>query len=227
MKTRIIRKSDRRIDQNSWRTAWHEYYPGMTNFGQLTGFNLDVVAPGQGFGIHPHRDMEIITIPTDGAQVHKDSLGNEKTISTGEIQVMSAGSGIQHSEMNASSDKPFTSYQIWIYPNKDGLSPSYQQKLYNPSEKGMQLLVSPNGEKESLTIHQNAWLSYLYLENESNQTYQPKAKGHGIYIQMASGKAKINGELLFEEDSIEISSDRQFEISAKSNCNMILIETEL
>lgn len=227
MKTKIIRKSDRRIDQNSWRTAWHEYYPGVTRFGQLTGFNLDIVAPGQGFGMHPHRDMEIITIPTEGAQVHTDSLGNEKTIAVGEIQVMSAGNGIQHSEMNASSLEPFTSYQIWIYPNKDGIIPSYQQKAYNPVEKGLQLLVSPNGEKESLTIHQNAWLSYLNLENESHQTYLPKAKDHGIYIQIVNGKAEINGEQLFEEDSIEISTDHQFEIEAKSNCRMILIETKL
>ena len=227
MKTKIIRKSDRRIDQNNWRTAWHEYYPGMTRFGQLTGFNLDIVAPGQGFGMHPHRDMEIITIPTDGAQVHTDSLGNEKTITVGEIQVMSAGQGIQHSEMNASSLEPFISYQIWIYPNKNGLTPSYQQKSYRPSDKGLQLLVSPNGENKSLKIHQNAWLSYLHLENESNHNYQPKGNGHGTYIQMVSGTAEINTDLLFEEDSIEISSDHQFEIAAKSDCRMILIETEL
>jgi redox-sensitive bicupin YhaK (pirin superfamily) len=227
MKTNIIRKQDRRIDQNSWRTAWHEYYPGLTNFGQLTGFNLDKVAPGKGFGMHPHRDMEIITIPTDGGQVHSDSLGNTKTIATGEIQVMSAGSGIQHSEINLSSEKPFTSYQIWIYPNQLNLTPSYQHKQYDPSEEGLHLLVSPDGENESLIIHQNAWLSYLLLNNSGTEIYQPKGRSNGIYIQIVEGKAWINGIELSEEDSIEITTDNPFKITSQSVCKMIIIESEL
>lgn len=227
MKTRLIKQQERRGDKNSWRTAWHEYYPGVTHFGKLTGFNLDIVSPAQGFPTHPHRDMEIITLPTEGAQQHKDSLGNSRTISSGEIQVMSAGSGIRHSEMNASADKPFTSYQIWIYPNQQNLQPSYQQKSYSPDETGTQLLVSPDGKDDSLVIHQNAWLSFANFAAGTATSYQLRGSSHGVYIQVVKGKIKINDYELLTEDSIEIESDHSFQIEFLNDSQLIIIESEL
>ena len=227
MKTRLIKKQERRIAKSSWRTAWHEYYPGMTSFGKLTGFNLDIVSPAQGFAMHPHRDMEIITLPTEGAQEHKDSLGNSRTISSGEIQVMSAGNGIRHSEMNASTDKPFTSYQIWIYPNQHNLQPSYQQKSYSPSETGTQLLVSPDGKDDSLIIHQNAWISFARFAEGSALTYQFSGSANGVYIQVIKGKIKISEHELLTEDSIEIQSDNSFQIEFLNDSQLIIIESEL
>lgn len=227
MKTKLIKQQDRTIDRNSWRTAWHEYYPGMTNFGKLTGFNLDIVSAGQGFPMHAHRDMEIITLPTDGAQEHKDSLGNSKTVAAGEIQLMSAGSGIRHSEMNVAADKPFTSYQVWIYPNQQNLPPSYQQKRYSPSERGTQLLVSPDGESDSLKIHQQAWLSFANFAAGDVASYQPKGSSHGVYIQIIKGRVKINSLELQTEDSVEIESDNSFEIEYLDDSQLIIIESEL
>ncbi|SMG47058.1 hypothetical protein SAMN05661096_03346 [Marivirga sericea] len=227
MKTRLIKRQDRRIDKNSWRTAWHEYYPGMTNFGKLTGFNLDIVSPAQGFPEHAHRDMEIITLPTEGAQEHKDSLGNSKTVASGEIQVMSAGSGIRHSEMNAAADKPFTSYQIWIYPNQNNLQPSYQQRSYSPAEAGTQLLVSPDGKDDSLVIHQNAWLSFANFAAGSAESYQLRGSATGVYIQVIKGKIKISEHELLAEDSIEIESDHKIEIEFLQDSQLIIIESDL
>jgi hypothetical protein len=227
MKTRLIKHQERRIDKNSWRTAWHEYYPGKTNFGQLTGFNLDIVSPAQGFQMHAHRDMEIITLPTEGAQEHKDSLGNSRTISSGEIQVMSAGSGILHSEMNAAADKPFTSYQIWIYPNQHNLQPSYQQKRYSPLDTGIQLLVSPDGESDSLIIHQSAWVSFANYEEGTAASYQLRGSSHGVYIQVIKGKIKMNEHELLAEDSIEIESDNPLEIEFLKDSQLIIIESKL
>ncbi len=227
MKTRLIKRKDRRIDRNSWRKAWHEYYPGMTNFGKLTGFNLDIVYPAQGFSMHPHRDMEIITILTEGAQEHKDSIGNTRTISSGEIQLMSAGSGILHSEMNASSGKSFTSYQIWIYPNQHNLQPSYQQKSYSPSEPGTQMLVAPDGENDSLMIHQRAWISFANYAAGATSSYQPRGRAHGVYIQVIKGNIKINELELQAEDSIEIELDDSFEIDYLNDSQLIIIESEL
>lgn len=227
MKTRLIKQQDRKVDKNSWRTAWHEYYPGVTNFGKLTGFNLDIVSPAQGFPRHPHRDMEIITLPTKGAQKHEDSLGNSRIISSGEIQVMSAGSGILHSEMNASADEPFTSYQIWIYPNRQNLQPSYQQMSYSPQEKGAQLLVSPNGENDSLVIHQNAWFYFANNNAGIADKHQVRGSSNGVYIQVIKGKIKIDEHQLLAEDSIEIESDKSFDIEYLEDSQLIIIESEL
>lgn len=227
MKTKVIKQQERRIDKNSWRTAWHEYYPGMTNFGKLTGFNLDIVSPSAGFPMHPHRDMEIITIPTEGAQAHKDSLGNSRTLASGEIQVMSAGTGILHSEMNASAENPFTSYQIWIYPNQVNLEPSYQQKQYVPSQVGTQLLVSPDGENDSLLIHQQAWLSIAHHKEGASLSYAPRGPFHGVYIQVMKGAIQINQHTLSTEDSIEIESENSFQIDFLNDSQLIIIESEI
>ncbi|RIW13397.1 pirin family protein [Algoriphagus lacus] len=226
MKTNLIRRQDRQISTKDWRIAWHEYFPGRTRFGQLTGFNFDVVSPGQGFPMHSHRDMEIITIPTEGEQFHKDSLGNSQIIGLGMIQLMSAGSGIYHSEMNASDLFPFKSYQIWIYPNEKNLSPSYQQKQYDPLRTGIQLLVSPNAEADSLRIHQSAWLYYANFSQNSPVTFTPRTDTQSVYIQVIKGNISVNGiEKIQTEDSIEIEPDQPFQIYFAEDSQLILIES--
>ena len=220
----VILKSERRIDKNNWKTAWHEYYPGMTSHGHLTGFNLDTMAGNTGFPMHGHRDMEIVTIPTGGKQTHEDSMGNRTELESGDVQVMSAGSGIEHSEMNRESE-PFKSYQIWVYPNKKGLTPSYTQRTFEPTFDEWQLLVSPNGSDNSLRINQNAWFFKLVSKSGIQNTYQNRLPNSAVYVQCISGSCTIDGLTLKEEDSIEVIANSQIIVSLNSESQLLLIET--
>jgi len=162
------------------------YDPERLQFGKLRVLNDDLIAPNMGFGTHPHKNMEIITIPLSGVLKHKDSMSNEWLfVKPNEVQVMSAGSGIFHSEMNASSDEHLSLFQIWILPNEDEVTPRYNQELFDPKERKnkLQILVShiDDNESEGLKIHQNAQISRIDLDENSHFTYSLKSKKHGVY----------------------------------------------
>ena len=168
---------------------------GRMNFGVLRVINDDFIAAGMGFGRHPHSDMEIITIPLEGDLRHGDSMGNNGVITKGEIQVMSAGTGIEHSEMNANKDKPVTLLQIWVIPNKTGVTPRYDQKRIDENIviNDFQQIVSPNENEVGVWIHQNAWFNMANFTKGNAKEYSLHLEGNGVYVFVISGKAYLCG----------------------------------
>ena len=172
----------------------------------LRVLNDDIVAPAQGFGLHPHNDMEIITIPHYGALRHTDNMGNEGVITTGEVQVMSAGSGVMHSEFNASKTEELKLYQIWIFTDKKGHQPRYDQKKFETAERidNWQLLVSPDGREESLWIHQNAFLSVFDSKDAGSTVYKLNDPDNGVYFMLTEGEVKIGDQILKTRDAVGV-----------------------
>jgi len=212
MNTILHKASKRGFADHGWLKAAHSfsfanYFDNeKIHFGKLRVLNDDLVAPGRGFDLHPHQDMEIVTIPLSGALRHTDNMGNEEIISTGEVQVMSAGSGIFHSEFNASKTDDLSLFQIWIFTNKKGLRPRYEQKKFEETERvgKWQLLVSPNGQSNSLSINQSAYISMIELSEENNNSYQLKEQGNGVYFMLIEGEAEINENKLQRRDAIGV-----------------------
>jgi redox-sensitive bicupin YhaK (pirin superfamily) len=207
---KIIHKaSDRGVADHGWLKAAHSfsfanyYNADKIRFGKLRVLNDDIVAPSKGFGMHPHEDMEIITIPLSGALKHSDNMGNEGVITTGEVQVMSAGTGVLHSEFNASDSEPVNLFQIWIFTDEKGHQPRYDQKKFTPEERKnkWQLLVSPDGRDESLWIHQNAFISVIGFETEGVTEYLPNSEGNGVYFMLMEGQAEIESAKLEKRDA--------------------------
>lgn len=207
---KIIHKAaNRGFADHGWLKAAHSfsfagfYDENKIHFGKLRVLNDDIVAPGKGFGMHPHKDMEIITIPQAGALKHADNMGNEAVITTGEVQVMSAGTGIYHSEFNASDTEPVNLFQIWIFTNQSGHKPRYDQKFFSPEGRDgkWQLLVSPDGRNESLRIHQDAFISTIDSGGLNEITYNLYAPGNGAYFMVTDGIAGIDGNILERRDA--------------------------
>jgi len=227
MKQLIHKASERGFADHGWLKAAHSfsfanyYNPEKVHFGKLRVLNDDIVAPSKGFGKHPHEDMEIITIPLHGALKHSDNIGNEGVITTGEVQVMSAGSGVLHSEFNASDSEPVNLFQIWIFTDKKSHEPRYDQKKFNPEgrKNKWQLLVSPDGQNDSLWIHQNAFISVIDIENEDSVDYELKSEGNGVYFMLIEGSAKIEDKTLEKRDATgvwEILKPMKISFSEKS-----------
>ena len=195
--------------QSNHTFSFGSYYdPRETGHGNLLVINDDFVEPGQGFGTHPHRNMEILSYVIDGTIAHKDSEGNEYHVPAGDFQLMSAGSGITHSEFNPSSDEALNFLQIWIQPNVTGTEPDYQQKAFEQQEK-VQLILSPDGANGSLTIKQNAWLSRVRL-SEGEEVTQQLERTATAYIHVVKGRVAVNGEwALSAGDGLKIKSEQQ------------------
>ncbi len=203
---------------------WHN--PERIHFGALRVLNDDYIAGGMGFGTHPHDNMEIITIPMSGQLEHKDSMGNTGIISKGEVQVMSAGTGIQHSEFNHNKDEAVTLFQVWIFSNQKNVKPRYDQRAFDFAslKNSFIIIVSPMGSDEGLNIHQNAWFSIGKLDRAAKYTYELKDKNNGVYAFIISGDASINGEKLNNRDGLGISETDKLEITADSDVEILLIE---
>lgn len=238
MKKIIYKSTDRGQAKYGWLNANYSfsfanyYNPEKLNFGALRVLNDDVIQGGMGFGTHPHDNMEIITIPLKGALKHKDSMSNKWiTIETGEVQVMSAGSGLQHSEMNNSQSEEINLFQIWIIPNKTDVEPRYDQKKFNPSERknNLQILASYIDEKleGSLKIHQDALISRINLDENSAFKYTLKSENHGVYVMVIEGEISIENEILSKRDAIGISETKNIDIKAKSASELIFIEVPM
>jgi quercetin 2,3-dioxygenase len=205
--------------------SWHN--PERIHFGMLRVLNDDIVAGGMGFGKHPHDNMEIITIPLAGSIQHEDSMGFSEVIHAGEVQVMSAGTGIYHSEYNPSPDQELNLFQIWIFPKQKQVEPRYAQRKYELNEGTFTELVGPEESGISTWIHQDAWLSMGTFKSGSSQEYQLKRQGNGIYLMLVEGQIKIGDELLTQRDAIGISQTNQIQIEIKANAKILVIEVPM
>ena len=235
MKT-IVHKANTRGDANhGWLKSKHTfsfanyYNPERMGFGALRVINDDHVEGGMGFGTHPHRDMEIISIPTEGKLAHKDTIGTNGIIESGEIQVMSAGTGIAHSEMNGNADVPVKFFQIWVMPNKQGVEPRYQQlkiaDMLKPNEFGQ--ILSPNPEDAGVWIHQDAWFHMGNLDKGVSASYELKGNQHGVYAFVIEGKVKVGDEVLDTRDGMGIIDTKGFEVEALEDSRVLLMEVPM
>jgi redox-sensitive bicupin YhaK (pirin superfamily) len=230
---KIIHKAaSRGIADHGWLKAKHtfsfaNYYdPERMHFGVLRVLNDDIIAPGMGFGKHPHDNMEIITIPLSGDLEHKDSMGNSSVIREGEIQVMSAGTGIFHSEFNANKNKELNLFQIWLFPNKKNVEPRYDQKELKSLEKKNELyqVLSPNSEDAGVWIYQNAWFFMGDLSTGWQHDYTLKAAENGVYIMVIEGNVTIENESLSKRDAIGISNTQAVNIKADTNAKILIMD---
>ena len=235
MKT-IYHAADSRGDANhGWLKSKHTFSfanyhnPERMGFGALRVINDDFVIGGQGFGKHSHRDMEIISIPLSGKLGHGDNIGNKGTIETGEIQVMSAGTGITHSEMNADDHEAVSFLQIWVIPNKMNAEPRYQQirmdELMKPN--AFNQILSPNSDDAGVWIHQDAWFSMGDFDKGVTETYQLKNPNNGVYIFVISGKVVINGNTLDTRDGLGVWDTKNFTMDVLDGAKVLLMEVPI
>ena len=201
------------------------YNPERMHFGVLRVLNDDVVDPSKGFGTHPHDNMEIISIPLEGDLQHKDSMNNVAIIKKGDIQVMSAGTGIYHSEFNNNTDKQVKFLQIWLYPNKKNVTPRYDQISLNLKDRHnrFQQILSPNSNDEGVWIHQQAWFHLGVFDNQFASNYSIKKSGNGVYAFVIKGSFLINGSLLNEKDGLGIWDLKNLDVTSQANNSEILL----
>lgn len=202
------------------------YHPERLGFGALRVLNDDVVQPGEGFGTHPHRDMEIISIPLLGALAHKDSTGTEGIVRHGDVQVMSAGTGITHSEYNGSDHELLNFLQIWIFPDTNGVEPRYHDvTLPNMTPNEWQVMVGPKDSSEDTWIHQQAWISRIEFSGAVNVQYTPKSPGsHGVYFFVIEGFVNIDSVNLTRRDAIAVLNNGPIDMNPTKNGYLIAIE---
>jgi redox-sensitive bicupin YhaK (pirin superfamily) len=235
MKKVLHKAATRGHANHGWLNSYHSfsfagyYNPERIHFGALRVLNDDCVAAGMGFGTHPHDNMEIISIPLSGDLRHKDSMGNETVIKQGDIQVMSAGTGISHSEMNANKDKDVKFLQIWVFPNKKNVQPRYGQITLDESKMKNNLLqvLSPNADDEGVWIHQDAWFSLGNLEKGFTGEYKLKGADSGVYAFVLEGDVTINGESLNKRDGLGISETDTLHITADADARLLLMEVPM
>lgn len=234
MKT-VIHKSETRGHVNhGWLDAHHSfsfgqwYNPERVHFGKLRVLNDDIVKAGFGFGKHPHDNMEIVTIPMQGALEHRDSTGGNGVIKKNDVQVMSAGSGIEHSEFNHSKTEDVKLFQCWVFTNKPNITPRYDQKTFDPKERHnkFQTLVSPYGN-EDLWIYQDAWFSLGNFDNNISSTYTINKAGNGVYIFIIEGEVEIDGNILSKRDAIGVWDATEVSIQTITNAEILLIEVPM
>lgn len=233
MKTIIHKAETRGAADHGWLKAKHtfsfaNYYdPSRVHFGVLRVLNDDWVAPTMGFGLHPHDNMEIITIPLEGALRHRDSMGNEGVIEKNEVQVMSAGTGVYHSEHNASSERPVSLLQIWVMPNAKNVEPRYMQKRFDAADRQnqWQTIVSP--DKSGLWIHQDTWFSLGDFSKENTITYTLNKASNGVYLFVIDGSIEVGGETLSKRDGMGINDVNEVTIKAFSDAQVLLMEVPM
>jgi quercetin 2,3-dioxygenase len=236
MKNYVIHKADTRgIANHGWLYSRHtfsfaNYYdPERTNFGALRVLNDDVVDAGMGFGKHPHDNMEIVSIPLEGDLEHKDSMGNTTVIKHGDIQVMSAGTGIFHSEYNKNKDSKVKFLQIWVFPNKKNVSPRYDQITLNSDDRRnkLQQVLSPNPDDEGVWIHQNAWFHLGKFDAGVKVDYTVKQKGNGVYAFVISGNLTLNDQPLASRDGFGTWDVESLSIHSESPSELLLMEVPM
>jgi len=225
-----VRKSDDRgVGRHGWLTTRHtfsfaNYYdPAHMGFRSLRVINEDTVAPGKGFGAHRHENMEIVSIVMEGALAHKDSTGGEGVLRRGEVQRMSAGTGVVHSEFNGSSSEPVHFFQIWILPAVEEIAPGYEQKFFDEERGTLRLLVAPDGESGALDIHQDAKVYSALLDNGQRVEHALGA-GRGAWIQVARGSVDVNGTTLQQGDGAAVENEPSLAIFAAEDAEILLFD---
>ncbi|HET6245849.1 MAG: pirin family protein [Bacteroidetes bacterium] len=232
MKKTIYPSNKRGFADHGWLKAnrsfsFAEYYdPLKMHFGKLRVLNDDYISPGMGFPEHPHENMEIITLVINGALAHKDSMGHVSVINQGEVQIMSAGKGITHSEYNHSKSESINLLQIWVFPKIKNIIPKYGEKKFFLEDRinKFQTVVSPNIQNDCLWINQDAFFSLCHLENNHTVDYHLKNKSNGIYFFLIEGKAEIDGETLNKRDAIGIWETENLKIKSLESCDLLIIE---
>lgn len=232
----VLHRADTRGQaDHGWLKAKHTfsfanyYNPERMHFGVLRVLNDDCIAGGMGFGTHPHDNMEIITIPLEGTVAHRDSMGNAGTIKRGEVQVMSAGTGIQHSEFNGEKERDLKLLQIWLFPNKQSVTPRYDQ-LVLPERKpnAFQQILSPNTDDAGVWIHQDAWFNMIDLQTDKQVVYTlNKPETNGVYAFVISGEVTIAGQALKSRDGLGLWEVDTIELAASANAEILLMEVPM
>lgn len=202
----------------------HYYDPNKMGFGALRVINDDFIKADSGFGTHPHKNMEIVTIPFKGQLQHRDSVGNESVISHGEVQIMSAGTGIFHSEFNASQTEAVELFQIWVLPRENERPPRYEQKRIEFKKNGETLLVSPDGREGSVMMEQDGFFTYVHLEAEKTLNYQKKISDNLIYTLLIDGEGEVKGELIQKRDAFGLSREEDFSFLSKKSTELLILE---
>lgn len=235
MKTILHKAATRGQADHGWLKTNHTfsfanyYNPERVYFGALRVLNDDWIAAGQGFGMHPHDNMEIITIPMKGVVEHKDSMGNHGTITAGEIQVMSAGTGIFHSEFNGDKTSPLELFQIWVFPNKRNVTPRYEQISITDLAKKDELyqIISPNPDDQRMWIHQQAWFHLGDLSAGREGSYQLKNPHSGVYFFIIEGDVTVEGIELRRRDGIGVSETSNINFKTSSESKVLLMEVPM
>lgn len=236
METTVLHKKNTRGHANhGWLDSHHTfsfasyYNPERMHFGVLRVLNDDQVAAGMGFDTHPHDNMEIISIPLEGDLEHKDSMGNSTVIKSGDIQVMSAGTGVRHSEYNKNTDRPTKFLQIWVFPNKKNVAPRYDQLTLNTKDRHnkLQQVLSPDPDDAGVWIHQDAWFHMGNFDKGFETGYTIKKQGNGVYAFILKGDATINGNALNTRDGLGIWGVEKLDIKADSDTEILLMEVPM
>jgi redox-sensitive bicupin YhaK (pirin superfamily) len=235
MKTEFQKASERGHADHGWLNTYHSFSfadfhnPEKVHFGMLRVLNDDTVAPGKGFGEHPHDNMEIVTIVLKGSLEHKDSMGNSSVIRAGEVQIMSAGTGITHSEFNASKTEEVQFLQIWVFPMERNIKPRYDQKFFQPDfrRNRFDCIVSPDGTNESMWINQDAYFSLGRYARGIHATYKVKKAGNGVYIFLISGKVSVVGKTLDERDAIALTETDKVSFVPATESEILVIEVPM
>ncbi|MDR3431248.1 MAG: pirin family protein [Rouxiella aceris] len=224
-----LRKAqDRGHANHGWLDSWHtfsfaDYYdPNFMGFSALRVINEDVIDAGQGFGTHPHKDMEILTYVLSGTVEHQDSMGNKEQIQAGEFQIMSAGTGVKHSEYNGNKDRPLHLYQIWIIPDTKGLEPRYEQRIFD-APQGRQLVLSPDAREGSLKVFQDMELSRWALQQGEESQYSIAANRR-VWIQVVKGNLSINGQVVTTSDALAIWDETELTLHAAEDSEILLFD---
>ena len=232
----ILHKAATRGHANhGWLNSYHSfsfssyYNPERMNFGALRVLNDDTVDAGMGFGKHPHDNMEIISIPLEGGLEHQDSMNNVAVIKNGDIQAMSAGTGIYHSEYNNDRVQQVKFLQIWVYPDKKNVEPRYDQITLNPDDRHnkLQQILSPNPDDQGVWIHQNAWFHLGKFDKGVTSDYKIRGDGNGVYVFVLSGDLKVNDQLLNVRDGFGIWDIHGFDVTAETDSEFLLMEVPM
>ena len=235
MKTIVHKANTRGHANHGWLNAYHTfsfadyYHTDRMHFGVLRVLNDDRIAEGKGFGTHPHNNMEIISIPLEGELKHKDSMGNSSLIKAGEIQVMSAGLGVLHSEFNPNPHKEVSLLQIWIFPHLKDAEPRYDQLSISDikSVNGLKQILSPDADDEGVWIHQNAWFHLGEFDEPSESAYTIKQKGNGLYLFVLEGDVYIKDYKLEKRDGLAITETSKVEFKVSANTKVLLMDVPM
>ena len=235
MKTTLYKADSRGHANHGWLNTHHTfsfasyYNPERIHFGALRVLNDDQITGGTGFPKHPHDNMEIISIPLSGDLAHEDSMGNKSIIKEGDVQVMSAGTGVVHSEFNPNEGKGTDFLQIWVFPNKKDVAPRYGQQTFKPEgrKNNFQLVVSPKSNKIDTWIHQDAWFHLSNFEEGHKANYTFQKEGNGLFLFLLEGELEVEGNPLAKRDGISFTDTQKVNIEAKKDAKFLLMELPL